>query len=354
MLDFKEINRNAILLGASDAGKTQLLWAAHHAAQLAGGLQRFALPSDCDSIVLVDSVSGDEPSLENALYGPEGVKASRMAGGRLDSTSAVVRSAFEIHVNRVEPRQQERALFRVTDLAGVLTANIPTADNRTKYPEEVKRNLGLQTVAETHAITNKIDSVIQCIPMHDLNPRFKMDALLEGMNNNLWQSITICITKFDSIFLDKPVLIPDEAGVPRTHFAAACDPEFVRPIIRERLGRPDIISLIDKIRDRGKFADIKVMPVSSFGFLERTGQANVRPAKDEHYEMLTATPSISEPTNLSYPYTESEVYEIGERFGFWRPFQAFEALFSVLFPIKKLQMADICVFDLSDVMPDLD
>lgn len=352
---------NVRLLGPTQAGKTLLLWSAHHAAAARfDGPQRFAMPVNCEQIVLYDDPRDATYSLNEMLFSPVGVLASRQHGGRLGSTTSVFSSEFTLEFTPIWASEPIPIRYIVTDMAGGFSANVEA--KAPKNYEDVQAMTGL-SAAETTSLLQDGNCIIQCIPLHNLDSALELDALLSSaMNREKIRRVTICVTKFDSVFTDDAVLLKNADGTYRTHFAAAKDPDFVKPILRNRLRQDDMSDLLAILIGMNKIQDteIKVIPVSSFGFLEGTGQANTRAALPNDYEMLTAVNIPGEPVTPLYPYTESAVYDASHKIAndsrtkqaLWRPFQTFEALFSVLFPIEDMRAADICVFDFFEVMED--
>ena len=67
--------------------------------------------------------------------------------------------------------------------------------------------------------------------------------------------------------------------------------------------------------------------------------------------MLTAVPRHQEPVTEEYPYHFNQVLKSGSADSLWRPYQAFEALLSVLFSTDDMKDGYICVFDWDEVQP---
>ena len=194
-------------------------------------------------------------------------------------TEGVRNAEFAVRLEDDEFRETIEHRFRLMDLKGelgVVNNQVRTVDS----PDALGDDPAFEK-STIDLILNETNAVIYCIPWEPVERFWELDTLLKWINPHQIRRITICITKFDSIFLGMPTLIDAGKDGKRTHLAAAHDSDFVGARVRERLSQSDVAHLVGRLRNMNHKTqespiEIKVMPVSAFGFVPGTGQANLR------------------------------------------------------------------------------
>lgn len=344
-------SRNAILLGPTKAGKTQLLCAARHSA----GNHRFISPKGCEHIDLL-TFSDDEEGLQS--FYDHCVK-HRTSGGLMPGSEGVKKVKFGIMIGDENFSYQGVANFVLFDPQGTKVAPNPNESPITSAGDFHKALRLGDGADDGHAgeILEATDSIIYCIPVGENLKDTDLRGVLGLIANaKTLRSITVCITKFDSVFLGSDVIETREDGTPTTQFAQALDPAYVGRTIQQRMSERDVAALAAKLDSLQNVAPgaaapaIKVMPVSAFGFVPGTGQANIR-SFNGRFEMLTAVAAAEEPQSPDYPYDFEEVFGAEDPLSLWRPFQAFEAFLSVLVSNRDMTDVGILSFDWPDIRP---
>lgn len=356
------IERNAIVLGPTAAGKTQLILAARHAAGKGG----FKAPLGYPVVELDTHIDDIDGGLE-AYY--DIFVETRGRGGLTVATSSGKDINFSISL--VDGASDERLVadYHLTDVSGYLVnpgrgqqsrrGGSYRVRNAGELASELQFAIGDSLAADkvSRLMTETANSIIYCVPFNESQQEYNLHSIIPLVaSTGKIERIVICMTKFDAAFEGEPILMDRGDGSFATHYSVASNLKDSFDKVRRRFAESDLRNLADSLDGllsdppEGGPPEITVMPVSAFGFVPDTGQANIR-FKDGEFEMLTACPAEGEPVSEDYPYHPDEVLDSEEARTLWRPFQAMEALYSVLFSNEALVGAGICSFDWSDVRP---
>lgn len=344
--------RKVLMLGPTAAGKTKLLHAAAHSERI----KSFAVPEG-----MRVQIDPRRDLKEDGLWGYADKGLIDAPSGEQDATTVFRDAAFDLRLSN-QTNGTETTLVSLIDCPGESNHPEPDKARLTSYDEFINYNDAHRERIESGLYAD-IHSALFCIPAIPLSKPFDLDYVLKLIvSQGSIKRIVVCITMFDWLFFEKGTVIedPDQPGKLFTHYGATNDPAFASSQIRSVLARRQLGELTSRLNQlavlmaRTQSIDVKVFPVSAFGFIQGTGEANLRD-NGRTFELLTGTNGPDQAPTVERPYRFEDVYGKNppdRKRILWRPYQALEPLLYAVSdhyaPERRVAMN---CFDWTDVAP---